>query len=273
MHCDGALRNFTRTSCVSMSGLRFKSIVLRLRFGGLRKRLGPLAIDVEEYADFLIDLPGGPDPVADLSVLFEGTSREFSEVAFHFRNFKVADIIVEVLRLRGSCSTGWDEIIMSQIFDGLEVLAPILTDLFNDVLATNRYPDAWKRSIIRPIPKRANPTLPAHCRPVTLQPNISKIFEVVLLKHIADFLEESNYFHSRQFGFRKGLNSELAVLDLVGRIRKNIDSGRVVLVAFEDNTVAFNCLFCSSIILSLLEVGFSLAAARLIASSLSGRGF
>lgn len=38
-----------------------------------------------------------------------------------------------------------------------------------------------------------------------------------------------------------------------------------------DYTVVFNCLFCSAIVRSLLNSGFSLSAARVIASSLCGR--
>lgn len=72
--------------------------------GLLQKRAGEPDIDVEEFADFLSDLPGGPDVVPDVSLLLDGSAGGFSEGAFFFRNIVVQDVITEVLRLRGSQS-------------------------------------------------------------------------------------------------------------------------------------------------------------------------
>ena len=46
----------------------------------------------------------------------------------------------------------------------------------------------------------------------------------------------------RQFGFKPGLNCELAVLDFVKGIKRDVSEKRIVLVAFEDFSVALNCL-------------------------------
>lgn len=43
------------------------------------------------------------------------------------------------------------------------------------------------------------------------------------------------------------------------------------MMVFKDFSVAFNCLFCSSIISAALDAGFSRSAALLLASTLSGR--
>lgn len=77
--------------------------------GFLRKSADPPDIDAE-FADFLVDLPGGQDPVSDLSVLLEGSGLPFNEHSFYFKNIVVKDVIAEVLR-----SAGWDGIFMSQI--------------------------------------------------------------------------------------------------------------------------------------------------------------
>lgn len=73
------------------------------------------------------------------------------------------------------------------------------TRLFNGILRTGRYPKNWKLGRVIMLPKAGkNILLPASYRPITLLPNISKVFEKLLLQHIG------KYFTPRkeQFGFR-----------------------------------------------------------------------
>lgn len=69
------------------------------------------------------------------------------------------------------------------------------------------------------------------------------------------------------------MNAELAVLDLVEGLCTDIDESRVMLVTFENYTVAFYSVFNNTIVMGLLEAGFAPSSARLIASSLLGRSF
>ena len=39
--------------------------------------------------------------------------------------------------------------------------------------------------------------------PISLLPSISKIFEKVIFKQLADYLEENNLMYKYQYGFRK----------------------------------------------------------------------
>lgn len=123
------------------------------------------------------------------------------------------------------------------------------------------------------IPKCLNPVVCNDCRPISLQCTPARVFEGLILDQMTKFLEGTNFFYERQFGFRKSMSCELAVLDLVEGIRRDIAAGMVVLVAFEDFTVAFNCLFGSVIIEQLIAAGFSYSAARVIANMLTGRMF
>lgn len=67
------------------------------------------------------------------------------------------------------------------------------------------------------------------------------------------------------------MGCEYVVLDPVEGIRRDIAEGRIVRVGFNDFTPAFNCIFGSVIIEQ--SVGFSVAAARVIADSFTGRSF
>lgn len=85
------------------------------------------------------------------------------------------------------------------------------------------------------------------------------------------YLEDTGYFCNCQFGFRRGLSCEYAVLDLVEGIRKDMLENKVVLAAFEDYTIAFNCVFCSTIVDAAVAAGFSRSAAKVLVSMLTGR--
>lgn len=63
------------------------------------------------------------------------------------------DVIDKVIGLQGYRAVGPDDIYMNQLMDGLEVLAPLIADLFNAILSPGSYPDAWKQPTVKPIPK------------------------------------------------------------------------------------------------------------------------
>lgn len=94
-------------------------------------------------------------------MLLDGSTGGSCAGAFFFPNIVVQDVIAEVLRLYGSRSAGCNGIYMAQLLDVLEVLAPIFTNLFNDVTGvlfnenTGVFSDSWKKSIVSQ--KRCSP--------------------------------------------------------------------------------------------------------------------
>lgn len=69
-------------------------------------------------------------------------------------------------------------------------------------------------SIIRATPKFSNDSEASQHQPIALQPVSAKIIDSLLLEQMMEFLESSGHFFGRQFGFRRKLNCEYAVLDL-----------------------------------------------------------
>lgn len=94
-----------------------------------------------------------------------------------------------------------------------------------------------------------------------------------MFKDLTAFFETTGYFSDNQFGFRKGYNTEHAVLDLVENIRSAIDRSRVTLVVFIDFSVAFNSLYPSYILTTLLAGGLAKESAVWIANAFTGRKF
>lgn len=232
-------------------------------------------VDPAAFARFLTDLPGGPDPVDDLRafVLSRRGSADDEAERFFFQNITTEDVLAEALRLVGSRCAGSDGIYMSYVLDGIGVLGPLLADLFNAIIAHGEYPSGWKKSVVKPIPKRPSPVSPSDFRPISLQPVFAKIFEGIVLRQMNAFLEGSDRLNPHQFGFRPGRSTEHAVLDFVERTRESIGRGAVVLVVFLDFTVAFNSVYTSAIVSSFLDAGFSNSSVLWLADCLTGRSF
>jgi hypothetical protein len=54
--------------------------------------------------------------------------------------------------------------------------APLVV-LLNEFLQRGRYPAAWKRAVIVPIPKTASPSACEHYRPISIANAVGKIFD------------------------------------------------------------------------------------------------
>lgn len=229
-------------------------------------------LDEDEFAKFLLDLPGTSDPVTDL-ISFVDFWTQSLPVSFHFANFTADMISSEVQRMMKKKSPGYDGIVITHLYDGLPLLAPLLAELFNRIVSTGCFPYIWKKSIIRPIPKKANPSTVADFRPIALQPIIAKLFEGIAFHQLSRFLESSGIFSEFQFGFRRHYSTEMAVVDLLELIRQSMDRNNLTVVVFIDFTVAFNSLFPSHILSTLLGAGLSSASARWIADSFTNRQF
>ncbi|XP_039299198.1 uncharacterized protein LOC120355023 [Nilaparvata lugens] len=62
----------------------------------------------------------------------------------------------------------------------LPVILPSITHIFNVSLQTGKFPDLWKCSMVKPIPKSTNPIAPADCRPIHILCSISKALERIV---------------------------------------------------------------------------------------------
>ena len=69
-------------------------------------------------------------------------------------------------------------------------------------------------------------------RPISLLPNISKLFEKLIKNRLSKFLEENKCLFSRQFGFRNKHSTNHTLTDLTETIRKAIDEMNLLVEYF-----------------------------------------
>ena len=121
-----------------------------------------------------------------------------------------------------------------------------------------------KNAIITPVHKKGPKTSKDNFRPVSILPNISKIYERVIFKQMSEFFEPilSKY----QCGFRKGFSAQHCLLAMLEKWTSAVDNKKTFGALLTNLSRAFDCLSHD-----LNAYGFSLPALRLVQSYLTKR--
>lgn len=96
----------------------------------------------------------------------------------------------------------------------------LIRNLLNKCLSLNYFPKIWKIAQVIFFTKlNKDPNLPTSYRPICLLPMLGKIYERILKFRINYYLENNNFFHNSQYGFREGRNT----LQLLNKIKYKIN--------------------------------------------------
>ena len=108
-------------------------------------------------------------------------------------------------------------------------------------------------------------------RPISLLPNISKVFEKLIKNRLSKFLEKNKCLFSRQFGFRNKHSTTHALIDLTETIRKAIDDNEFACGVFLDFKKAFDTVNHGILLKKLEHYGVRGHALKWFTSYLTGR--
>lgn len=117
-----------------------------------------------------------------------------------------------------------------------------LSDLFNLCIDQSVYPDLFKLARITPIFKTGSKLEIKNHRPVSVLPNLAKLFESLIYSRIKHFFDDSEVLSENQFGFRKDQSTELACFQLVNKIVPAIDEKCFCICVFLDFSACFDTL-------------------------------
>ena len=106
-------------------------------------------------------------------------------------------------------------------------------------------------------------------RPISILPNISKVYERCLYDQISNFFED--VFSKYQCGFRKGYSAQHCLLVMIEKWKKIVDYGGVFGALLTDLSKAFDCIPHDLIIAKLEAYGFQTDALNLVYDYLSNR--
>ena len=125
----------------------------------------------------------------------------YSNNEYPLTNYKETKNIFR--KLNNKKSTGIDGIPNIILKNLPSKIIAYYTIIFNNSLNNRYFPIKWKKAKLIPIAKKdKDPSLLSNLRPISLLPNIGKVFEVIINKRIISAAQELNLIPESQFGFR-----------------------------------------------------------------------
>lgn len=151
-----------------------------------------------------------------------------------------------------------------------ELAVPLL-HLVNLSLKTGVFPDQLKQAIITPVFKKGSHNLINNYRPISVLNVFSKIFEKVMYRRLMGYLDSINLLYYRQFGFRRGHSTEMAVTEIVSIITRSLNENSSCLGVNMDLSKAFDSIDHGILCKKLHKYGIRHKALEWFQSYLSNR--
>ena len=95
---------------------------------------------------------------------------------------------------------------------------------------TGIFPDELKLASVVPIFKSGDSSKIYNYRPISIFPFFPKIYERLMYNNVFTFMNEKELIYNYQFGFRQKHSTQQAIIYLVDRITKSLDSGNINIV-------------------------------------------
>jgi hypothetical protein len=139
-------------------------------------------------------------------------------------------------------STGIDGVSTKAIKCIKTAILQSLTSCINKCLSEGTFPDSLKIAKVSPIYKSGTKTDPGNYRPISVLPIMSKIFERIIYSRLFEYLNDKKFFCENQYGFRPGSSTLSATVDLVTKVKTNMDRKMIALGIFIDLKKAFDTI-------------------------------
>ena len=110
----------------------------------------------------------------------------------------------------------------------------LVTYLINQSISQGIFPEELKLAKVLPIFKCEDEQLVQNYRPISILPFFSRVFEQIVSKYIIEFMDENELFYKNQFGFRKQHSTSHAIITLIEKVSKALDTGKIVVGVFLD---------------------------------------
>ena len=190
--------------------------------------------------------------------------------AFSFSEVTVGQVI-KMVRTVKSNACGVDGISAYFLKLGIEHSVYAFTDIINASLKFNKFPERWKQSLVKPLPKVSNPTVASDYRPISLLPAFSKIVEKLVAKQMVDYLKRTGYLDNLQSAYKQSHSTITALLNVCDDIYEALENSELTFLVLLDYSKAFDCANHRLILAKLKAAGFQNDSLSWVTSYLTGR--
>ena len=137
------------------------------------------------------------------------------------------DEIISIISSMTNSAAGYDEMPASIMKQLIAYFVHPLTFLINKSIFQRTFPDELKLATVLPTYKNDIEQLIQNYRPISVLP-------IFLTLYIIYYLEDKNLFYSNQFGFRIFYSTNHAIITLVEKVSKAVDTGTFVIIVLLD---------------------------------------
>jgi len=150
------------------------------------------------------------------------------------------------------------------------IIDPLVT-IANNMLATGVFPQDLKKAKVIILHKDGVITDPGNYRPISILNIFSKVFERIIHSRLTCFLRDNNIMSYEQFGFRKGSNTDLALITAIDYVKNKLDAGKYCIGVFLDVAKAFDSVSHEILLIKLAKIGITGIMLKLFHNYLSNR--
>ena len=192
--------------------------------------------------------------------------------SFFMQPCDFAEVAGIIKNLKPKSSFGHDNMTPRLLIKSYTGVLEPLTYVINLSLEHGVVPDAMKVAKVSPIYKNSgNNNLIKNYRPVSLLPVFSKVLERIVYNRLYKYITKHALLSISQYGFQKGLSTELAILELQDRVAEILGDSTRCLGIFMDLSKAFDTLDHQILLYKLEHYGVRGIALDWFKSYLSGR--
>lgn len=149
-----------------------------------------------------------------------------------------------------------------------------LTGIANAILQLRYFPKTWEEAKITMLPKPGKDLkFPQNYRPISLLPAVGKVIERLLVDWIKTYSQETNSIPPTQFDFKENHSTELQLLRIKEHAHSKIHNSKLIAIAALDVEKAFDRVWHNTLIVKMLNMGYSLHLIKTIFSFLNERTF
>ena len=144
-----------------------------------------------------------------------------------------------------------------------------MSNAFNESVISGKFLSVLKLADVKPVHKKKPRLEKTNYQPVSLLPNISKVFERCMHRQVSEYFE--TVLSKFQCGFRKGYSTQDCLLAMVENCRKALNRGNEYGALLTNLSKVFYCFPHDLIVAKLHAYGFSIESSKLINSYLTER--